>query len=118
MGARRKDVLWHEDIFKNQHHYGTMGLETIYFLTEKGNEIRFTDSGLPADLSKSFSKEKVNYVDLYNLFKSNDETLYLKKDSHWNGKGALLAYKSIMNKTKLPYDNYSKAKEFIDSLED
>ncbi|MDD5789655.1 MAG: hypothetical protein PUE30_03925 [Spirochaetia bacterium] len=54
MGARRKDVLWHEDIFKNQHHYGTMGLETIYFLTEKGNEIRFTDSGLPADLSKSF----------------------------------------------------------------
>ncbi|MGO5174387.1 alginate O-acetyltransferase AlgX-related protein [Ruminococcus sp. LCP21S3_E8] len=67
-----------------------------------------------SDLSKSFSKEKVNYVDLYNLFKSNDETLYLKKDSHWNGKGALLAYKSIMNKTKLPYDNYSKAKEFID----
>lgn len=67
-----------------------------------------------SDLSKYFSKEKVNYVDLYNLFKSNDETLYLKKDSHWNGKGALLAYKSIMNKTKLPYDNYSKAKEFID----
>ena len=67
-----------------------------------------------SDLSKSFSKEQVNYVDLYNLFKSNDETLYLKKDSHWNGKGALLAYKSIMNKTKLPYDNYSKAKEFID----
>lgn len=54
MGARRKDVLWHEDIFGNQHHYGTMGLETIYFLTESGNEIRFTDSGLPADLSKSF----------------------------------------------------------------
>lgn len=68
-----------------------------------------------SELSKSFSKEKVNYVDLYNLFKTNDETLYLKKDSHWNGKGALLAYKSVMDKTKLPYDNYSKSKEFVDS---
>lgn len=58
MGARRKDVLWHEDIFKNEHHFGTMGLETIYFLTEKGNEIRFTDSGLPADLSKTFLTPK------------------------------------------------------------
>ena len=54
MGARRKDMLWYEDIFGNEHHYGTMGLETIYFLTESGQEIRFTDSGLPADLSKSF----------------------------------------------------------------
>ena len=54
MGARRKDLLWHEDIFGNEHHYGTMGLETIYFLTKSGQEIRFTDSGLPADLSKSF----------------------------------------------------------------
>ncbi len=54
MGARRKDLLWHEDIFGNEHHYGTMGLETIYFLTKNGQEIRFTDSGLPADLSKTF----------------------------------------------------------------
>ncbi|MCR5724609.1 MAG: hypothetical protein K6G80_05935 [Treponema sp.] len=53
MGTRRKDVLWYEDIFGNPHHYGTMGLETIYFLTADGNEIRFTDSGLPVDLSKT-----------------------------------------------------------------
>ncbi len=53
MGARRKDVLWYEDIFKNQHHYGTMGLETIYFLSEDGQRILFTDSGLPNDFSKS-----------------------------------------------------------------
>ena len=53
MGARRQDVLWHEDIFGNPHHYGTMGIETIYFLTEDGQHIRFTDSGLPADFSRS-----------------------------------------------------------------
>lgn len=51
--ARRQDVLWHEDIYGNPHHYGTMGIETIYFLTEDGQHIRFTDSGLPADFSRS-----------------------------------------------------------------
>lgn len=52
-GSRRQDVLWHEDIYGNPHHYGTMGIETIYFLTEDGQHIRFTDSGLPADFSRS-----------------------------------------------------------------
>ena len=52
MGCRRKDVLYHTDIYGNEHHYGTMGLETIYFLTEDGLHIRFTDSGLPADFSR------------------------------------------------------------------
>lgn len=51
MGIRRKDVLWYEDIYGNQHHYGTMGLETIYFLSEDGRSVLFTDSGLPADFS-------------------------------------------------------------------
>lgn len=53
MGTRRRDVLWYEDIFGNQHHYGTMGLETIYFLSGDGQRILFTDSGLPNDFSKS-----------------------------------------------------------------
>lgn len=52
MGCRRRDVLYHTDIYGNEHHYGTMGLETLYFLTEDGNGIRFTDSGLPADFSR------------------------------------------------------------------
>lgn len=53
MGARRGDILWYEDRYGNQHHYGTMGLETIYFLTKDGQHIRFTDSGVPADFSHS-----------------------------------------------------------------
>lgn len=53
MGTRRQDVLWHEDIYGNPHHYGTMGIETIYFLTADGQHIRFTDSGLPADFSRT-----------------------------------------------------------------
>ncbi|MCM1320846.1 MAG: hypothetical protein NC041_01555 [Bacteroides sp.] len=55
MAARRGQVLWYEDIFGNQHHYGTMGLETFYFLAEDGQSIRFTDSGLPADFSHTIT---------------------------------------------------------------
>lgn len=51
--TRREEILWYEDAFGNQHHYGSMGIETFYFLTEDGRSIRFTDSGLPADMSRS-----------------------------------------------------------------
>ena len=52
-GTRRSEVLWYEDIFGNQHHYGSMGIETYYMMNDAGDTIRFTDSGLPADLSRS-----------------------------------------------------------------
>ena len=52
-GTRRSEVLWYEDIFGNQHHYGSMGIETYYIMNDAGDTIRFTDSGLPADLSRS-----------------------------------------------------------------
>ncbi len=52
MGARRGEILWYEDIYGNQHHYGTMGLETIYFLSADGRHILFTDSGLQQDFSR------------------------------------------------------------------
>ena len=54
LAARRSDVLWYTDIFGNDHHYGTMGLESVYMLAKNGQEILFTDSGLPPDWSKSF----------------------------------------------------------------
>ena len=53
IGVRRRDILWYTDIFGHDHHYGTMGLETIYMLSENGQEIRFTDSGLPCSFSKT-----------------------------------------------------------------
>jgi hypothetical protein len=52
-GTRRGNIEWYTDRFGNEHHWGTMGVTTIYFLTKNGQEIRFTDSGLPADLSKT-----------------------------------------------------------------
>lgn len=51
VGTRRKDVLWYDDPNGNPHHYGTMGIETIYFLSADGQRIRYADTGLPADFS-------------------------------------------------------------------
>lgn len=51
IGRRNRDVLYHEDIDGNQHHFGTMGITTLYVLSADGREICFTDSGLPADFS-------------------------------------------------------------------
>jgi hypothetical protein len=52
-GIRRASIEWYTDRFGNEHHWGTMGLATVYFLTTQGQEIRFTDSGLPADFSRT-----------------------------------------------------------------
>ena len=53
VGTRRSEVLYYTDIFGNHHHYGSMGIETYYILNDAGDSIRFTDSGLPADLSRT-----------------------------------------------------------------
>lgn len=76
MGCRRKDVLYHTDIYGNEHHYGTMGLETIYFLTEDGMHIRFTDSGLPADFSRQIQVPQNGRFISENLSASAD-TIFL-----------------------------------------
>jgi hypothetical protein len=51
IGRRNHDVLWHEDIDGNPHHYGTMGITTMYVLAPGGQAILFNDSGLPTDYS-------------------------------------------------------------------
>ena len=38
----------------------------------------------------------VRYVNLHEAFRNAGETLYFERDSHWNDKGALLAYGAIM----------------------
>lgn len=48
---RNEHVLWYEDAAGNQHHYGTIGVVSLYFLSDDGREIRFADPGLPSDFS-------------------------------------------------------------------
>ena len=53
VAKRTASVLWYEDRYGNQHHYGTMGIETSYYLCANGQDIRFSDTGLPSDFSHS-----------------------------------------------------------------
>ena len=58
-------------------------------------------------LQEQLRARGVAYADLYGLFSLQRETLYFRSDSHWNSSGALLAYRLIMDRTSLPYDDYS-----------
>ena len=51
--------------------------------------------------------QDVNYLDLFTLFEQQEDVLYLKRDSHWNNKGACMAYNGIMDMLQLPHEDYS-----------
>jgi len=53
-GKRNSHVLYYEDIFGNQHHNGTMEIATTYVLLEDGQEICYSDPGLPSDFSRNY----------------------------------------------------------------
>ncbi len=64
----------------------------------------------------------IHYVDLYHIFESSDEFLYLRGDSHWNNKGALLVCQRLMDALGKEYDAsaysaYEVRKEHIGDLE-
>ena len=52
---------------------------------------------------------EVNYCNLFEPLSNQDETLYFARDSHWNNKGALLAYNTILTQLNQPHDDYSSA---------
>ena len=60
-------------------------------------------------LRAELSDGKLNYCDLFALFADQDEVLYLKQDSHWNNKGALLAYNAVLTQLGKEHDDYSSA---------
>lgn len=57
-------------------------------------------------LAEKMQEAGVSYVDLYALFQNQEETLYFKRDSHWNNKGALLAYRALMEAMGKEYETY------------
>ncbi|MDR1866978.1 MAG: hypothetical protein LBQ77_01760 [Treponema sp.] len=54
LGKRNDHVLYYEDTFGNQHHNGTMEIATTYILLEDGQEICYSDTGLPSDFSRNY----------------------------------------------------------------
>ncbi|MBO5896295.1 MAG: hypothetical protein J6Q83_03265 [Clostridia bacterium] len=58
-------------------------------------------------LESYLAEQNVNYISLFDLFTQQDEILYLKRDSHWNMKGACMAYNSIMAALEKSHNDYS-----------
>lgn len=69
---------------------------------------RIINSEHSARLLKPYlSQHGIQYLDLFELFETQEETLYLLRDSHWNNKGACLVYNAVMSSLELPHKTYS-----------
>ena len=57
-------------------------------------------------LEQEIKEYDISYCDLFSLFKNQKEVLYLKRDSHWNNKGAVLAYNAILGQAGIEHEDY------------
>lgn len=64
-----------------------------------------TDSNLDR-LNKLLEQENIHFVDLKEAFQKEDEILYFKRDSHWNNKGAVLAYNTMLEFLQKKHESY------------
>lgn len=60
-------------------------------------------------LAPQLQQAGVTYADLYALFAREEEIYYLRQDSHWNNRGALMAYNCILDTLAIPHDDYAAA---------
>lgn len=67
------------------------------------------DSNLKSFVSL-LDESKLNYCDLYSILSGYDEVLYHEQDSHWNNKGALIAYDAMLDSISKKHDDYADVK--------
>ncbi len=48
-------------------------------------------------LAPQLKKEKISRVNLLRLFRKQDDVLYLKRDSHWDNRGARMVYDAMLD---------------------
>lgn len=58
-------------------------------------------------ISAILEEKGINYANLFELFSSQEEVLYFKRDSHWNTKGAHLVYNEIMKRLDMQFEDYT-----------
>lgn len=81
------------------------GKDMPYYLQKKAGNVRNMDV-----LRPMLKNHGVSYVDLFALFQAQEDTLYLKRDSHWNKKGAVLAYDALLRHIGVEHDDYETVK--------
>ena len=63
-----------------------------YYVEKKVSEKKNIDA-----LEAALEEQNVSYADLFEVFEAEEDIYYMKKDSHWNNQGAVMAYNKIMN---------------------
>ncbi len=58
-------------------------------------------------LQALLAEQDFPYADLYTLLAREDEILYHRQDSHWNSRGALLAFERMMDRLALPHEDFA-----------
>lgn len=66
----------------------------------------YTDLSDADRISRWLEKEGVHYVDLYKLFREQEEVLYYERDSHWNHKGAVMVYDALLDACEKEHEDY------------
>ena len=69
-------------------------------------------------LPEKMAKEEIPYADLTKMFRDEEEVLYLERDSHWNNKGAMMAYRRIMEVLGHEFDPYENIEPVREKTED
>ena len=57
-------------------------------------------------LERELKEFDIAYADLFTAFADKEEILYLKRDSHWNRKGAVLAYNTMLDCLDCEHDTF------------
>ena len=66
------------------------------------------------ELAEDLAREQIHYLNLFEAFEAQDQVLYLKRDSHWDNRGACLAYNGIMDVLGMSHEEYAnRAPEIV-----
>ena len=101
---RGEDVMTDRELFNLAHNIGVVqeyaedrGMGFVFTIAPNKNTLypeympyyksRILNADHSAKLLAPYLQD-VNYLDLFQMFENTDEVLYLKRDSHWNNKGA------------------------------
>ena len=95
----------------------TEALGSKFYYTVSPNKNSLYDAHMPYYYKKGsennldrlmlyLAEEGVSYIDLKSAFLKEEEVLYLKRDSHWNNKGAVLAYNTILDALGKEHESY------------
>lgn len=100
-----------------QHYTESLGMKFLFTVAPNKNSLYYEN--MPSRLMYQveaesdmdrltfwLDKEQVHYVDLFSLFETQEEVLYYQRDSHWNQKGAVMVYNTLLNACGKEHETY------------